>query len=960
MERQRSEGLLPSGSCSNGKSSGFLSAGSNPEALPLYCTYYSPLDSDCGYDHNTRKSKTRRVAVDFTGCLAHAEILSEVVSGRILMVRGFFGHNEGCKQAFMKRIPPVPLHPSVYFHALKQLGMGAQLTDIQAANRTMFAQNAYSEQPQDLSKSPYRWLIQKYDTRSLYRQFNRLRGLRTVVAPHINVHEWLDPSSPSYKKEIASAVFHYSARAEKDDRFEVCIATEAMQKAAWKYCHASQLILDGTFGVCDRKMLLFIAMGVDERGHGVPVAFFLFSAPSGNKKTDAGYNTEILEKLLLRWKTTLDAAAFKPSREASFTPKVAITDTDLKERSALVRVFPDIWLLICKFHLRQSWRNHRARVLKGTSTLHTHVRSRLRDLEDELINSLDHSQGMAAIERERAVIASEVDPQDVQLAEAALEHLTYLGGYWMSESLWRSWSAYGRQEAAGRLGFEVNMVLTTTNHLESFNGILKRKHLVRWQRGNRRLRLDVLLHLLITNIIPSLFEARALEQKERTRLSAMLKALPGGDALAQEKEARDRHAAPQSQLSSSAAKPACAVYILDPTRDIAASEMFSEKQISVPTFSVEAQTFEFDCFSSRALASDILPIQYKIAVGLDGSAACSCPDFMSHGHACKHIRAALLQLNALRKDGLNIPPISLPTSTEEARARFDDQRPPAIAGIIVSSPPISSSPQLPAARVMEHAGNVVADIVRESGDAFEGPDSEAVFIHGARTPERSQTPSPESPHAPSLMSAIPEVDAVRTALASESPSPTLMSSARDGINRQAVGRVLHELECIAPRLREMLAHLEGVTLIPAEVFRTTEAKSQLDAVSSRLSQLLTAVSSDSGSIASGMHAPASDTAPSSTPHPSPSLSCPGAAQTTSPVAASVSRKRHAADTPSSPRTPQRRRETYLVPIPEPSNVPTIMFPTRSHSRRRQKKPALSILPPSPEKPQKRKESHCIH
>ncbi|RDX39548.1 hypothetical protein OH76DRAFT_1302925, partial [Lentinus brumalis] len=414
-----------------------------------------------------------------TGCLAHAEVMSEVATGNILMIRGFFGHNDGCKKAFMKRIPPLPLHPSVFSVALKQLGMGAQLTDIQAANRAMFEQQQYEQQPHDLSVSPYCWLIQKTDTRSLYRQFNRLRGLRTVVAPHINVHEWLDRSSPSYNKEIASAVFHYAARAEKEDRFEVCLATREMHDAAWKYCHSSQLILDGTFGVCDRKMLLFIAMGVDEQGHGVPVAFFLFSAPSGNKKTDAGYNTEILQKLLLRWKTALDSAdsRFKPGPEVSFTPKVAITDTDLKERNALVRIFPEIWLLICKFHLRQSWRNHRARVLKGTSSLHSEIRSRLHKLEDHLIESLDHAEGMAAIERERAVMTSEVEPQDAALAAGALEHLTYLTGYWMSESLWQSWSAYGRRVAAERLGFEVSMVLTTTNHLESFNGVLKRKHL---------------------------------------------------------------------------------------------------------------------------------------------------------------------------------------------------------------------------------------------------------------------------------------------------------------------------------------------------------------------------------------------------------------------------------------------------------------------------------------------------
>lgn len=195
------------------------------------------------------------------------------------MIRGYFGHNDACRKAFLTRIPTLPLHPSVYALALKQLALGAQLTDIQATNRDTFSRQGYAQQPrpEDLAKVPYRWLIRKTDTRSLYRQFNRLRGLRTVVPPHVNIDEWLDPASPSYNKDIAAAVFHYSARAHKDERFEVCLATSEMQRAAWKYCHGSQLILDGTFGVCDRKMLLFIAMGVDEGGRGVPVAFFLFS-----------------------------------------------------------------------------------------------------------------------------------------------------------------------------------------------------------------------------------------------------------------------------------------------------------------------------------------------------------------------------------------------------------------------------------------------------------------------------------------------------------------------------------------------------------------------------------------------------------------------------------------------------------------------------------------------------------
>lgn len=60
------------------------------------------------------------------------------------------------------------------------------------------------------------------------------------------------------------------------------MATDDMRRATWKYAHGSQLILDGTFGLCNRKVLL-ILMAVDEKKHGVALAFLLFSAPSGNQ-----------------------------------------------------------------------------------------------------------------------------------------------------------------------------------------------------------------------------------------------------------------------------------------------------------------------------------------------------------------------------------------------------------------------------------------------------------------------------------------------------------------------------------------------------------------------------------------------------------------------------------------------------------------------------------------------------
>ncbi|KAF8515192.1 hypothetical protein JB92DRAFT_2829740 [Gautieria morchelliformis] len=104
---------------------------------------------------------------------------------------------------------------------------------------------------------------------------------------------------------------HYSPQAMKENRLEICIAIPAMQKAAWKYAHKSQVILDGTFGVCDCKLLLFIVMGIDEEKKGVPLAFLLFSAPSRNQHTAAGYTTDIIAKLLNEWKKSLGVLMVK-------------------------------------------------------------------------------------------------------------------------------------------------------------------------------------------------------------------------------------------------------------------------------------------------------------------------------------------------------------------------------------------------------------------------------------------------------------------------------------------------------------------------------------------------------------------------------------------------------------------------------------------------------------------------
>lgn len=89
------------------------------------------LHSDCSYDDKKAGTKCRRNPVNFTGCLAHVEVMFAVQTAKILWICRHLTHNMGCQEALMSRIPAVCLHPSVYEVALQQLKSGISLTAIQ-------------------------------------------------------------------------------------------------------------------------------------------------------------------------------------------------------------------------------------------------------------------------------------------------------------------------------------------------------------------------------------------------------------------------------------------------------------------------------------------------------------------------------------------------------------------------------------------------------------------------------------------------------------------------------------------------------------------------------------------------------------------------------------------------------------------------------------------------------------
>jgi hypothetical protein len=83
-------------------------------------------------------------------------------------------------------------------------------------------------------------------------------------------------------------------------------------------------------------------------------------------------------------------------------------------------------------------------------------------------------------------------------ARGGMKHLDYLNENWVNTPLWQSWSEFGRIRASSVLKIPIDGVIPTTNHLESFNAILKRKHLAAHLHSGHRLQFDSLIHLLIT------------------------------------------------------------------------------------------------------------------------------------------------------------------------------------------------------------------------------------------------------------------------------------------------------------------------------------------------------------------------------------------------------------------------------------------------------------------------------
>lgn len=335
---------------------------------------------------------------------------------------------------------------------------------------------------------------------------------------------WFDPESDLYQRDLPAQVPWFQSLTDQTSRFEAVILTPHMRQAAWQHGQRSQMILDGTFGVCTSKLLCFILMVLNENRHGLPVGFLLFSAHEGSNGTAGSYDTRILTKSIRKWREASESGSSR-----TFSPSLIITDNDIKERGALSIIWPESRLLLCRFHATQSWKNKTSRVFQGirkptqdtpeeAKAIVKAIRDALTATQKEILKSTDYDVALDAVllldERmQRLSLDPNVCISDA--ANACLNFIAYLRKGWLQgEEFFSSWPAAGRHAAAKDLNIPVAHVLNTTNHLESFNNVLKNGHIASHKRNGHRLRIDSFLTLLVNRIIPDIYNMRMIENED--------------------------------------------------------------------------------------------------------------------------------------------------------------------------------------------------------------------------------------------------------------------------------------------------------------------------------------------------------------------------------------------------------------------------------------------------------------
>jgi hypothetical protein len=274
-----------------------------------------------------------------------------------------------------------------------------------------------------------------------------------------------------------------------------------------------------------------------------------------------------------------------------------------------------------------------------------------------MLQTMEYAAALAYLETERVFFRSlSQDTHSKKSGEAGLAFLNYFQSTWLSPDLWKSWSRKGRLKAAALLNVDIEGVLPTTNHLEPFNGVLKRKHITQWQRAGRQLRFDVLIYRLIVKILPSIYARQRMISQFHCWKSERFSHTMGDVILVSTSRSPKKKPQPT---------PPLAWYEPDPKRDSMAQDIFKLARI-VPIENHRMYELWATCASTEANMSELDYPRYWMTVHPSGTGTCTCMDWLIRGGACKHLRAFRLVLDMWRQEDKLLHVYHFPTSRDEA------------------------------------------------------------------------------------------------------------------------------------------------------------------------------------------------------------------------------------------------------------------------------------------------------
>lgn len=405
----------------------------------------------------------------------------------------------------MDKDPRIPLHPELREYALSLLRDQIPLVKLKQHCRE-WASRRWGPAPGD---SKFRFILNTRETTSLYRTLARERGIPQRAAAQNNLDLWFRNENPKPPNpRLTTSCLHYSPFIPgQSECFELIISTPEQRELAWRYGHQKQILMDLTFGFCSGRALLAILMAIDEDNHGIPIAEIIFTAKKDTRAVHADYDTKLLDKLLAKWKLGMGTNA----AGEQFEMKVASTDNDPRERTAIENNWTEVLLLLCMFHVWQAWRNglnkHLRTIPKGPNR--QEVRKRLGRFLMRLLKEIsEYEKAIEAYNEELAYflkLTKRRDKCSKQKGNGGLAFLAYLQGYLKLKDFWFSWSVAGAMEAAKRLGVAFEDIARTTNHLESFNGRIKGRYFEPYMHSGRLPRIDLWVLILITDALPNFF-----------------------------------------------------------------------------------------------------------------------------------------------------------------------------------------------------------------------------------------------------------------------------------------------------------------------------------------------------------------------------------------------------------------------------------------------------------------------